>query len=186
LHVTKQTAAEAEAWSPLSSAQLNGPRRGISRGTLETAPFHDRAEALGEFVIDAGQACELRCEPGLNHLTSCWRWSTLPLPLWGGPADGRVKAPPPVPCTTHHPRGRELHLGHCRAGDPAGRPYRKRNDRPQHLKPEPKRPPDHPAAVVREPRRGSGVRTRHPKRRSHLANTAMSVLWVTATSSSVS
>lgn len=65
----KMTAAEAEAWSPLRSAQLAGPRRVIARGAFETAPFHDQAEALGALVTGAGQACELRSEPGLNHLT---------------------------------------------------------------------------------------------------------------------
>ncbi|AMY70503.1 alpha/beta hydrolase [Frigidibacter mobilis] len=68
-HEAEMSVEEAEAWSPLSSAQLPGPSRIITRGALETAPFHDQAEALGERIAGTGQPCMVRCEPGLNHLS---------------------------------------------------------------------------------------------------------------------
>lgn len=68
-HEAGMTPEEAEAWSPLTSAQLPGPRRILTRGALETAPFQDQAAALGALVTGTGQPCELRSEPGLNHLS---------------------------------------------------------------------------------------------------------------------
>src|SRR3546814_10290056 len=36
----KMTPAEASAWSPLTSRHLDGPRRIIMLGEMDTAPFH--------------------------------------------------------------------------------------------------------------------------------------------------
>ncbi len=68
-HEAEMTVEEAEAWSPLTSTQLPGPARILTRGAMETAPFHDQAAALGALITGTGQPCELRSEPGLNHLT---------------------------------------------------------------------------------------------------------------------
>lgn len=63
------TADEARAWSPLTSEQRPGPARIITRGALETPPFHDQATAYAGLLRDDGQPVTLREEPGLNHLT---------------------------------------------------------------------------------------------------------------------
>ncbi|GGH61536.1 alpha/beta hydrolase fold domain-containing protein [Frigidibacter albus] len=68
-HEAEMTDEEAAAWSPLTSAQLIGPSRTLTRGALETAPFHDQAAAFAGLITGNGQPCELRREPGLNHLT---------------------------------------------------------------------------------------------------------------------
>jgi len=68
-HEAEMTVEEAEAWSPLTSTQLPGPARILTRGAMEMAPFHDQAAALGALITGTGQPCELRREPGLNHLT---------------------------------------------------------------------------------------------------------------------
>lgn len=65
----EMTVAEARAWSPLTSSQLPLPRRIVTRGALEMAPFQDQAVAFSAQLIAAGQPCTLRCEPGLNHLS---------------------------------------------------------------------------------------------------------------------
>jgi len=60
---------EAAAWSPLDARHLPGPRRIITRGAEETAPFHDQAVALEALLQRDGQDAELRRETGHNHLT---------------------------------------------------------------------------------------------------------------------
>jgi len=65
----KMTAAEAAAWSPLTSTQLDGPSRIITRGEFETAPFQMQAEALATALAGAGPKSELRLEKGRNHLS---------------------------------------------------------------------------------------------------------------------
>lgn len=60
---------EAAAWSPLAARQLPGPRRIITRGAHETAPFHEQADAMHQRVSQSGAISKLREEPGRNHLT---------------------------------------------------------------------------------------------------------------------
>ena len=60
---------EAAAWSPLDARHLPGPRRIITRGAEETAPFQDQAVALEALLQRDGQDAELRRETGHNHLT---------------------------------------------------------------------------------------------------------------------
>jgi len=67
---TRMTVAEAEARSPLTSQVPPLPIRIVTRGALETAPFHDQAVLSGGLLAAAGQRCVLRREPGLNHLSS--------------------------------------------------------------------------------------------------------------------
>jgi len=59
---------EAEAWSPLTAAHFTGPRRVVTRGEEETAPFHEQATKLVERLDLTAPGAELRCEPSLNHL----------------------------------------------------------------------------------------------------------------------
>lgn len=56
---------EAAAWSPLSAQHRAGPRRVLTRGQAETAPFHDQAAAMAALLPGS----TLRCEAGLNHLS---------------------------------------------------------------------------------------------------------------------
>ena len=65
----RMTPEEAEAWSPLSSRHVSGPKRIITRGEDETLPFHRQAAALAELLEESGAGVDLRCEKGLNHLT---------------------------------------------------------------------------------------------------------------------
>jgi len=65
----QMTAAEASDWSPLTAMQLPVPSRIITRGALETAPFHDQARAFAALLDHNGQSCTLREEQGLNHLS---------------------------------------------------------------------------------------------------------------------
>ncbi|MEQ8897091.1 MAG: alpha/beta hydrolase [Roseovarius sp.] len=60
---------EAKAWSPLLARHLPGPRRIITRGGNETAPFQDQAVALNALLERDGQDVDLRVEPDTNHLT---------------------------------------------------------------------------------------------------------------------
>ncbi|GGL63228.1 alpha/beta hydrolase [Wenxinia marina] len=60
---------EAADWSPLEARHVFGPRRIITRGEGETAPFQDQAVALSGLLTRDGQHAELRTEPGANHLT---------------------------------------------------------------------------------------------------------------------
>jgi len=65
----RMTAAEAAAWSPLTSTQIDGPSRIITRGEFETAPFQMQAEALATALAGAEPKSELRLEKGRNHLS---------------------------------------------------------------------------------------------------------------------
>ena len=67
-HEAEMTHAEADAWSPLDARHLPGPRRVITRGAGETAPFHDQAMALHQLLEKSGAQSELRVEPDRNHL----------------------------------------------------------------------------------------------------------------------
>lgn len=64
----RMTPAEAAAWSPLTATPLPGPRRILTRGACETAPFHDQARRYADMLSAARMPCTLREEPGLNHL----------------------------------------------------------------------------------------------------------------------
>lgn len=66
---TEMTTKEASDWSPLSAAQLPVHSRIITRGGLETAPFHDQARAFAGLLEHNGHTCTLREEPDLNHLS---------------------------------------------------------------------------------------------------------------------
>ena len=59
---------EAADWSPATSRHAPGPKRVVTRGALETAPFQDQAEALAADLRAGGHAIELRREAGRNHL----------------------------------------------------------------------------------------------------------------------
>jgi arylformamidase len=65
----KMTDDEARAWSPLLARHIPGPRRIITRGDEETAPFQDQAVALNALLDREEQPTELRRERGRNHLT---------------------------------------------------------------------------------------------------------------------
>ena len=62
------TAAEAEAWSPLTATQLQLPRRIIAFGAEETQPFHEQAAALDEKLRTQKSVSELAAIPRLNHM----------------------------------------------------------------------------------------------------------------------
>ncbi len=63
------TRAEAAAWSPCEARHHPGPKRIVTRGALETAPFHDQALRLHKTLQQAGAVSELREEADRNHLT---------------------------------------------------------------------------------------------------------------------
>ncbi|MEH6776424.1 MAG: alpha/beta hydrolase, partial [Cereibacter changlensis] len=63
------TAAEAAAWSPLVAEQVPGPLRIVTRGSEETAPFHDQAQGFAKLLQSRGLPHRLCEEPGLNHLS---------------------------------------------------------------------------------------------------------------------
>lgn len=65
----KMTPAEAAAWSPLSSEQLQGPRRIVMVSEGDTPPFHEQARRLVTLLDSQGQKAELHTEPNLNHLS---------------------------------------------------------------------------------------------------------------------
>lgn len=65
----QMTEAEARAWSPLTSRQSPAPLRHITRGALETQPFHDQARAFGDKLREGGAGVELAEEPDHNHLS---------------------------------------------------------------------------------------------------------------------
>lgn len=65
----EMTAQEAKDWSPLSAVHQPVPSRILTRGTLETAPFHDQTRAFANLLNDNGHSCTLREERGLNHLS---------------------------------------------------------------------------------------------------------------------
>lgn len=60
---------EAAAWSSLNANLLPVPKRIITRGQEETAPFQDQASTLHQQVVNAGMVSELRQEASCNHLT---------------------------------------------------------------------------------------------------------------------
>jgi arylformamidase len=65
----KMAPEEAAAWSPLTSDHLAAPRRILTCGSAETAPFHDQSAALAAMLQLRGAEVELRRESGLNHLS---------------------------------------------------------------------------------------------------------------------
>src|SRR3546814_656756 len=65
----KMTPAEASAWSPLTSRHLDGPRRIIMLGEMDTAPFHVQGQQFASLRKRNTPEGELRIEAGLNHLT---------------------------------------------------------------------------------------------------------------------
>lgn len=65
----KMTAAEAEAWSPLSSEHLRGPQRIVMVSEKDTLPFHEQARQLVTMLDQQAGKAELRFEPALNHLS---------------------------------------------------------------------------------------------------------------------
>lgn len=64
----RMTSVEARDHSPLTSRALPGPVRIVTRGGEETRPFHEQAERLHGLLATAELPCEIRTEPGLNHL----------------------------------------------------------------------------------------------------------------------
>lgn len=68
-HEAEMCADEAAAWSPLSARHLQVPQRIITRGSEETEPFHNQAQALHEQIQDNGMVSTLRNEASKNHLT---------------------------------------------------------------------------------------------------------------------
>ena len=67
-HEAEMTAAEATAWSPLTSTQHAGPHRILAFGEDETAPFHDQARALHRQLEAEGMSAELLPVPKANHM----------------------------------------------------------------------------------------------------------------------
>ncbi|WP_421590730.1 alpha/beta hydrolase [Shinella sp. M27] len=63
----QMTAAEATAWSPLTSNKLACPQRIIAFGSEETYPFHKQAAALHTQLHAQDSASELLPVPSLNH-----------------------------------------------------------------------------------------------------------------------
>jgi arylformamidase len=68
-HETGMTEAEAQSWSPLNSVQFAGPKRILSRGALETAPFHEQAAKYAALLRNKRLDVELYEEPQINHLS---------------------------------------------------------------------------------------------------------------------
>jgi len=65
----RMTLEETKAWSPMTSRHDPAPRRIMTRGEDETSPFHSQALAMADLLKEGSASVELRCEPGLNHLT---------------------------------------------------------------------------------------------------------------------
>lgn len=65
----KMTPAEASAWSPLTSRHLDGPRRIVLLGEMDTAPFHVQGQQFASLLERNAPGGEFRIEGGLNHLT---------------------------------------------------------------------------------------------------------------------
>ncbi|TNC64901.1 alpha/beta hydrolase [Rubellimicrobium roseum] len=63
------TPEEAAAWTPITSAQLPGPRRTLVVGAEETRPFHDHGQQLSDLLKSQGLDANLRVEPGLDHMS---------------------------------------------------------------------------------------------------------------------
>ncbi|RRH69271.1 alpha/beta hydrolase [Falsigemmobacter faecalis] len=66
---TQMSPQEARAWSPLNAVQLAGPRRYLTHGALETAPFHDQARDFAALLRHAGARVIYAPEPELNHMS---------------------------------------------------------------------------------------------------------------------
>ena len=65
----RMTAAEALAWSPLSSRQIQGPRRIVMVSEMDTAPFHAQGQQFASLLGRGADDGHFRIEAGLNHLT---------------------------------------------------------------------------------------------------------------------
>jgi arylformamidase len=76
---TGMTADEAAAWSPLAARHDAAPRRVVTRGAAETAPFHDDAVRLAAGLDPA--RTELRSETGRDHMTVVLALSDVADPL---------------------------------------------------------------------------------------------------------
>lgn len=72
---------EAEAWSPLHARHRPCPRRVLTRGEAETAPFHDQALALGALLKRGGQQVEVNTVRSANHLTVVFELADPDAPL---------------------------------------------------------------------------------------------------------
>lgn len=68
-HEAEMTHAEAQAWSPLASRQLAGPRRIVMLSEHDTPPYHLQAEQFASLLKRDGHDTDLRVEPDLNHLS---------------------------------------------------------------------------------------------------------------------
>lgn len=79
----KMTDVEAKAWSPSIARHLPGPKRIITRGRQETAPFQDQAIALSNLLKAETAEVELRTEPAANHLTIIFELANPAAPLGG-------------------------------------------------------------------------------------------------------
>lgn len=65
----QMTAAEANAWSPLTSGQHPCPRRIVAYGGDETTPFHDQAMQFQVVLASKNEKADLLPAPGLNHMS---------------------------------------------------------------------------------------------------------------------
>lgn len=68
-HETQMRPDEAAAWSPLAAIHLPGPLRILSRGSSETPPFHQQAQAFNRMLSDKDLRSEIHEEAGRNHLS---------------------------------------------------------------------------------------------------------------------
>jgi len=66
---TRMTAAEAAAWSPLTSRQLAGPQRIVMVSEHDSPPFHQQGRQFATMLEDSVGNTQYRVEPGLNHLS---------------------------------------------------------------------------------------------------------------------
>ncbi|MFQ3787776.1 alpha/beta hydrolase [Halomonas sp. A29] len=65
----QMTPAEASAWSPLTSRHLEGPRRIVMVGEMDTPPFHVQGQQFASLLANDDLDGEFHIEAGLNHLT---------------------------------------------------------------------------------------------------------------------
>ncbi|MAM61408.1 alpha/beta hydrolase [Maritimibacter sp. UBA3975] len=82
---------EAEAWSPLRARHMPGPRRIITRGETETAPFQEQAVALGALLDREAPDVEVQTVPSANHLTVVFELGNPTAPL-GRTLSGLVRS----------------------------------------------------------------------------------------------
>src|SRR5690606_32583391 len=68
-HEAKMTDAEAAAWTPVTSRQLDVPRRIVMLAEHDTDPYHKQAQQFASLLQSQGQDTQFRTEAGLNHLT---------------------------------------------------------------------------------------------------------------------